>query len=329
VVSRRPVTPGLDFEDLIARVEAKDANALAPGAREEAARLDLHARPPEASPERSAMLDQFVHAARRDLERMAAAGPQGEGAPPEASLIAPVLDVTSSGRRWPVMASLAVAVAIVAVAATQLPGMLEAGSAAIPERSLAVDEAATGSEQLPARPARSDRPRFEAIPVVPVSPEKDPDPDSARDDARGTSNETSSTPVAPQLTPSAAPTPGARAAALDRLEREADRLWTAGDLDGAERSLRRIIARAGRRTRAELAYADLVTIAQQRSAASEADSLRREYLHRFPKGRFADDFAAQRCRTLGTDACWSGYRAAHPGGAHVTEAERALVSHSP
>jgi hypothetical protein len=112
---------------------------------------------------------------------------------------------------------------------------------------------------------------------------------------------------------------------LDELDAAANERWTAGDLAGAEALLRKIIARAGRSARAELAYGDLFAIARQRGGASAQALVWREYLRRFPKGRYADDAQGGLCRLAPSDeraSCWNGYLAVHPRGAHAREARR-------
>lgn len=113
---------------------------------------------------------------------------------------------------------------------------------------------------------------------------------------------------------------------LDALEADAMAAWKAGELDRAESLLRTIIRRAGRGTKAELAYADLFALEKQRGGATKQAQVWRQYLRRFPKGRHADDARAGLCmRTSGEAAstCWSDYLAKHPRGAHVKRAQRA------
>jgi len=79
---------------------------------------------------------------------------------------------------------------------------------------------------------------------------------------------------------------------LEALDAEAQRLWHAGNLAGAAERLRRITELGGDHRYVELAYADLVTLARQRGKTGEIQSLWREYLERFPRGRFSRDARA-------------------------------------
>lgn len=113
---------------------------------------------------------------------------------------------------------------------------------------------------------------------------------------------------------------------LDALESEAMTAWKAGDLDRAESLFRTIIRRAGRGTKAELAYGDLFALEKQRGGAAKQAKIWRQYLRRFPNGRYADDARAGLCvRTSGesASACWADYLSKHPRGAHVKQAQRA------
>ena len=129
----------------------------------------------------------------------------------------------------------------------------------------------------------------------------------------------------------AAARPEARPAAAGgpSLEDEAQALWERGELAAAERKYREIVDLAGRSARAELAYGDLFALARQlRGADGQADAWR-EYLARFPAGRFADDARAGLCARAAEGAratCWRDYLERHPTGAHRTQAEAALAA---
>ena len=113
---------------------------------------------------------------------------------------------------------------------------------------------------------------------------------------------------------------------LADLEAEAKASWASGDLAAAEAALRRVIARAGRGERAELAYGDLFAIARQRAGGSAQAKVWREYLRRFPDGRYADDARGGLCRRAAAEdrsACWADYLVEHPNGVHAAEARRA------
>lgn len=121
-------------------------------------------------------------------------------------------------------------------------------------------------------------------------------------------------------------------ASLDDLEAQAQALWSGGDLAGAEKALRTVARRAGRARRAELAYADLFALTSQRGGPAARAKVWKEYLRKFPRGRFADDVRAGLCRreaAPGRVACWQRYLAAHPSGAHADEARKVTSTSSP
>lgn len=112
---------------------------------------------------------------------------------------------------------------------------------------------------------------------------------------------------------------------LDELEARARERWAAGDLDGAEALFRRVVRRAGKSSRAELAYGDLFAIAKQRGGRDALAGAWREYLRKFPQGRYADDARAGLCRRASDETqaeCWEDYLHEHPRGAHAAEARR-------
>lgn len=127
----------------------------------------------------------------------------------------------------------------------------------------------------------------------------------------------------------AGPSLDERVAALDD---EAQRRWAAGELEAAEEAFRAIIKLAGKRRHADLAYGDLFTLTRQRKDEAAELALWREYLERFPQGRFADDARAGVCRRGPTDAreaCWQAYLNDFPSGVHRRAAERALGVEEP
>ncbi|MCY1058119.1 hypothetical protein [Nannocystis sp. SCPEA4] len=112
------------------------------------------------------------------------------------------------------------------------------------------------------------------------------------------------------------------------LEDEAQQLWQRGELAAAERKYRDILTIAGTSLRAELAYGDLFALARQLRGGEGQGAVWREYLERFPDGRFADDARAGLCRRGPADAraaCWRDYLEHHPSGAHRKQAEAALA----
>lgn len=120
----------------------------------------------------------------------------------------------------------------------------------------------------------------------------------------------------------------APARTLEELDAMAHAAWRAGDLAEAERLFRRLAKRAGRGRLGDLAYGDLFTLARQRDERGKEAELWREYLRRFPDGRFADDARAGLCRRASGSAqlqCWERYLEDEPDGAHRAQARRALA----
>lgn len=116
------------------------------------------------------------------------------------------------------------------------------------------------------------------------------------------------------------------------LEDEAQALWARGELAAAEQKLREVLRVAGGTRRAELAYGDLFALVRQMHGADGQAVVWREYLGKFPDGRFADDARAGLCQRTAADgraACWRGYLVRHPDGAHRGAAEAALAGGAP
>ncbi len=166
------------------------------------------------------------------------------------------------------------------------------------------------ARQAPARPPEMESP-------APTAPQSTDTPDSPTSEALPDESSVSTAPTRP-----ARHNQGPN---LDDLADRADTQWKAGDLAGAQTTLRQLVRRAGRSDRAQMAYADLFTIAKQRGADAERRKLFRAYLRKFPKGRFSEDARAGLCRS-GSDPtrCWTKYLEQHPTGSYVSEAKEAL-----
>jgi hypothetical protein len=155
-------------------------------------------------------------------------------------------------------------------------------------------------------------PELEVAPVV-----DQPQPEPAH--ARGRRPRAS----APKDMPERSPAP-----AGPSLEDEAQALWERGELAAAERKYREIVDLAGIGLRAELAYGDIFALARQIRGPEGQAAAWREYLDKFPSGRFADDARAGLCRRAAADeraACWQDYLDRHPRGSHRKQAEAALA----
>jgi hypothetical protein len=115
---------------------------------------------------------------------------------------------------------------------------------------------------------------------------------------------------------------------LRELDAQAQALWRAGDLDGAEGLFEEIVAKGGKSSLADVAYGDLLTLARQRGKQAHEIELWRAYLRRFPRGRHADDASAGLCRRMsGASAvtCWQSYLEEFPKGSHRSTAKKVLA----
>lgn len=101
---------------------------------------------------------------------------------------------------------------------------------------------------------------------------------------------------------------------LAELDTRAQKKWGAGDLVGARRDFRKLIKRGGRKKQVQLAYAELFALARQRG--DDLSGLWREYLRKFPQGRYAPEASAGLCRTATLAkraACWDAHTQRFPG----------------
>lgn len=159
---------------------------------------------------------------------------------------------------------------------------------------------------------------------TPAAPEPVPEDTSTADTdgpgARARKDRRDPAPARPRARPTTPAGPS--------LEDEAQALWERGELAAAERKYREIVDLAGG-VRAELAYGDLFALVRQLRGPDGPVAVWREYLRRFPAGRFADDARAGLCLRAADDAraaCWRDYLERHPRGAHRTQAEAALAT---
>lgn len=186
-------------------------------------------------------------------------------------------------------------------------------------------EGPDAAEFVPPRMERSESSAAhgEAIAVPEASPSPELEPQLPAPRARPKASDAKAPASTSVLAPEG-PSLDERVAALDD---EAQRRWAAGELEAAEEAFRAIIKLAGKGRHADLAYGDLFTLTHQRKDDAAELALWREYLGRFPKGRFADDARAGVCRRGPEDereACWQAYLTDFPSGVHRRSAERAL-----
>lgn len=105
----------------------------------------------------------------------------------------------------------------------------------------------------------------------------------------------------------------------------AQSLWRSGDPESAAALLQRIVRTGKRWPVVESAYADLFALTPNIQGKSGLPRVWRQYLRRFPSGRFAEDARAGLCTSAGSARnCWSEYLKHHPEGAHRRQAERML-----
>lgn len=250
---------------------------------------------------------------------------------------------TSTRRSAPaVLLALAAAALLLIVSGAQVLRVIREDRGV--EANAVVDPRAdTTSLQAPARPAGPRTPRLS--PSVPgdsaaageLAPEgpaaQAPVPgDSPPVDPRTSPEQAVTTPgPGAARTPRAAPTSQRRATATEppepTLEEAAQQLWERGELAAAERKFREVVRVAGDGRRAELAYGDLFVLARQMRGADGPTSAWREYLERFPRGRFAEDARVGLCQRATGDertACWQAYLTHHPDGAHREQATAAV-----
>lgn len=334
-----------DFAAVIER-----AHALDPSVVEASAVAEVRARPPivarrsgsaeldeQGSREPDHDLGEFTVALRERIE--ADLGEHRTRAIPAPRFARPPRLPRSRAHHW------AAAVAALLLFGGAVSAMIGGDLWESSDRDDAVGEVVEPIGDQPA-PASVDEPKPEPKPEPERQTETETEPESGSSEL-SPSDPVPSDPVPSELAPSERPggqahapepdpsiaeqpSPSQREHAkpdpLALLDARAQALWRAGDLDGAERLFAEIVRRGGRGRWAELAYAELFSLTQ-RHGADKLDDLWRDYLVRFPKGRYAEDARAGLCRHQSGSqghACWSDYLERHPQGTHANEAARAL-----
>ncbi len=305
-----------DFHDVVARAHELDAVAWPREAVHEAGALELeHAPQVElGSAREEAAVDEWLHDVRSAVERRVEAR-RHEGLPP---LAAP------AGKRgaWWIAGALLAAAALLVLGIGQGVRMVADGGLAS-EQALHMSDApgSTGTSEViepPPQPTMRRRPEAVSRGAAALEPAE---PELAEP-------ELAATPTV-EGGPRLAPVGGDRWKALAE---EAQAHWRAGRHAQAERLFAKIAAQAGRARAAELAYADLFTLASQ--AGDEVAQRRwwKAYVRRFPRGRFADDARAGLCRSAGPAdrvACWQAYVDEFPQGSFRGEARAQLERGAP
>jgi hypothetical protein len=221
------------------------------------------------------------------------------------------------GRRvWALV--LAAAAVLVVVGAGVLQGgrvLLSADEGARNEAALIGPTPSSEASEASTAPRRPE-------PAITPEPAIEPEPTPTADvEPTPTADAEPTTPASARTRTPKRPEP-----TLAELDAAAHAAWRAGDLPEAERLFRKLAKRAGKDRLGDLAYGDLFTLARQTDAPAKEAALWREYLARFPKGRFADDARAGLCRRASGPAqveCWQRYLDDMPSGAHRAQAERA------
>jgi hypothetical protein len=192
-------------------------------------------------------------------------------------------------------------------------------------RHTATSRVATIHQQaLTGAPASSEAqpvPEDAPLPPAPTLDEHTTTPDD--DPALHSGTTTAGAPEGDEARASAAK----RRSDLRRLDHSARALWSAGKLRAAERTFRKLIELGARHRLVELAVGDLFTLTRRLHGEHAQPRLWREYLARFPRGRFADDARAGLCtraRAGAQQRCWKRYLRYFPDGAHSKDARRRL-----
>lgn len=304
-----------DFLDVVSRAHALDPEAFDESALEQAEALELAQAEDADELHDEAELDAWLGDVRAVIDRRV---DERRREPP------PVL-VPAAPRRaiwWvggAVAAGLLLALGIGGLMTTSSPSRIEALEQAVHVREPGHDTGGAVSPALPRSPVSHERrldpapleeldgsPEVEAV----VEPEETDDEleDGADDDAL------------------AARRRARRVDRLAQLSEQAQEHWRAGRRTEAARLFGEVVQRGGRSRVAEMALADLFTLAYQLGDTNARRSHWRTYLRRFPRGRFADDARAGLCRT-GAAAkragCWEQYLRDFPRGSYRAEARAA------
>ncbi|MCH9681205.1 MAG: hypothetical protein K0V04_07225 [Deltaproteobacteria bacterium] len=291
-----------DFLDVVTRAHALDPEAVSSQMVDDADALAL-ARDTDEEPAGNdpvqADLDQWLGDVRAAVDRRVEARRQG----PAPALVVPARD----RRAWWWVGGAVAAALLLAVGVGPLMRAVDRGGDTTPGQALHSSEpmSTTGayepieqtSPRMETQPTEVRKAviRPEAVPELEVEPEPEPEPKRA-------------------------------VSRRDRLAALADRAqahWQAGRRDEAGRLFSKIVAEGGRSRAAEMAFADLFTLAHQARDTAAQRSWWKRYLRRFARGRFADDARAGLCRTVASAkraACWSEYLRDFPRGSFRAEA---------
>lgn len=323
-LDRRIATSGArpDFLDVVTRAHAIDPQLVTADALAEADAL-VEADAPaedEVPAEAEAELDGWLSDVRAAVDRRARARREQP---------LPSLPATGSRRAVWWIAGVALAAAIVLVVGVGQAVRLVADSSETPEQALHLSGGggAVGTVETvePRAPARLEAPGAEA-PAAEVPEVEVPAAEVSEVEVPAAEVPAAAALEASPSETSSKPRGAARGDRWKALAEQAQAHWRAGRRDQAQRLFVTIVTEAGRSRAAELAYADLFTLASQAGDASAQRRWWKDYLRRFPRGRFADDARAGLCRGAAAGeraACWETYLEDFPKGSFRGEAQAA------
>lgn len=304
-----------DFLDVVARARAIDPAAVPTGSSTAAGALaepEAFVADEPGPPAKADALDEWLDDARAAIERHVEARRHGP---------TPVLAVRRERRSaWWIAGTVLAAGFALVFALTQVIRVVAMDPAPRPDQALQLGEPPALEDEATQR-----RPDPSAAPAPARTVDSGPAPSEAMVEPEIVEPEIVESPEPPPTATSADRSPPV-AKDLATLASEAQAHWRAGRRDEAERLFARIVARGGRSRAAELAFADLFTLAHQLGDVGAQRRWWQAYLRRFPMGRFADDARAGLCREAARgkrEACWTEYLEDFPSGSFREEARAA------
>lgn len=302
-----------DFLDVVSRAHALDPEAFDESALEQAEALELAQAEGADELHDEAELDAWLGDVRAVIDRRV--DERRQAPPPALVRAAPRRAIWWVGGA--VAAGLLLALGIGGLMTTSSPSRIEALEQAVHISEPGHDSGGAVSPALPRSPAppqgrvgTGPHEESDALPEAEVVAE----PEVVDDE--GLHDETDDEALAARR----------RARRVDRLAQlseQAQEHWRAGRRTEAARLFGEVVQRGGRSRVAEMALADLFTLAYQLGDTNARRSHWRTYLRRFPRGRFADDARAGLCRTAASakqGGCWEQYLRDFPRGSYRAEA---------
>ena len=307
-----------DFLDVVSRAHALDPEAFDEAALERAEALELAHAEETDDEDDAGELDAWIGDVRGAMERRVQ---QRRGEP-----VPPVSQPAPRRAIWWVGGAVAAAVLL----ALGIGGLMSTSASQHQEtldQAVRISEPSSATGNAVPAETRSDAPDAPPLGVAPLE-SIDGDASSGADEEQEQA-ETDEDPEAEAETDGDAVAARRRAGRADRLTRlseQAQEQWRAGRRKEAARLFGEVVRRGGRSHVAEMALADLFTLAYQLGDTDARRKHWRTYLRRFPRGRFADDARAGLCRTAAAGVragCWQGYLDDFPRGSYRAEARAA------